>query len=1787
MLTIVFHFFCLEPTLFILWIRYAIKQATLKLRMMIKIYLVVLFFGLMWSPQMGKAQLNTKTRPIPIDLTVLSGSGFAYNPERTISINLWATNREILPETDFSYIRIQEKGVYKSIGNVGAKKIVNHHGAAVLTNVNLPTDYFRSYIDGGEWDIPGNWEFSPDNGITPWVIATLVPDKNAEGIVIRNGYNIYSSGTVTADDITIATGAALTIYGGSFTITDGAAPVDLQVNGNLTWSDGIFITTGAGVSFEATSTYLHAISFAGEIPAAAWKPSATCIVTGMTTSSTAPTGLNQLFGNFTWNCNQTSSDDYVLINNNLFGVTGTLAINHTGAAYFAFMGATTASFTNTIHNIEVKNGTLLLNNYNTGGGYAILNVTGDITVANVSTAKLDFAAGAGNSPGTGYIATLHLAGSLTVGANAYFSRSNASINTSSALFFNGTAGTQEVNIGYGSSTSRGRIIYHVNAGAVVQLKNNLWMWDADSMYVFGTINTLGYSIANTVGAANTAFYSFPGSTLITSLFNGFTATGSGGVQTNTRVYSSAANYEFRGVNTGDFTTITTPAPGTVRDLTINYFGVNMTGNITVTGALKLLTGGQFRLPAFSTLTLAGTLPAPAGTIDAFSSGPSTIVLANAGFTINNLLFSPSGNLYYLNNNPPSGINTLQGDFIIARALTLSGGILDNGNNSLTLGGIGGTEEPLVKINGTITMDSGSSLTFGSGNSNVTIPDDVFTSGPKFANLKLSRGNGRTVTLGNQGMELFTGLYLRRGTLNIGNSLLNLNGAYLDNSGTPGGYLAGSSTADLTVTGNTGGKVTIPLPDFTDISLRTVTVSGGRTLAMASTPLNNINLFGTMSIETQGTYDNGGESQLINAGAAAIYIDGTFITKDVQGFTGTNAAIPAINPVLNPDCTIEYGYTGDQAISIRTDYKNIRFTGGGIKKHVTANDIAPIAGTVIIPDATTVNTEGNIFGSAATNFTMFNGRFISSGPGSKPDMNGTYNLFGGIVEFAGSQITGQNIQSLKPYINIEVTGNNVGKDTGDITIKNTGSFIVKSNGIFTINEDAIIGPIGAQRVVVETDATFKCGNVTGFNGGTNTSIKSNIETITLNAGSTLEYARNIGNGNQIVTSGITYQQVIMSGLGVKNLTTGTFALSNSGWLDIKAPVAFDAENGTTIDFNNRPVQIRSTVAGTASLGNLTGVTINNAGDKFSVERFIPERRAWRLITAPLLKTGSTTISAVWQNGKQSADRLNPVIGSNGIGTSITNGIIAANGYDAGSTPNASLKYFNAGNWVAPLATTIPVSTYPGYMLFVRGDRQIIISNQFVTPNATTLIPKGSINFGTQNPITSTGFRVVGNPYPSAIDFKKLIKSGGLEDKYYLWDPKQAGFMGVGAFVSFLRNGSTYDQTLLASDGSSIQPSIGTLPNDGTIESGAAFMIDFGTTGTATLQLDESAKINTSASAPFGRPANPFASNQSSLRTNLAAFNSDSSLFLVDGVLATFNAAYNNDVDVNDAVKIKSFAENVALLTNGQQIAIERRKLLTQNDTIFLQLSGLRVRKYRLELEAKGIANENLAGYFEDTYLSTSKAINMEGFTSNDFMPQNIPASGVPYRFRIVFKKSVSYNTIKVYRLNNAVAIDWSVTGERDIRQYEIERSTDGVNFTAISIKLAKADNSEVNYYNGLDEGVLAAGVYYYRIKGTSNHGAIGYSNLAKVTIMNERGNMYVYPNPASNGSMGLQMNSMPAGIYNLRLLNLAGQILFNKTINHGGGTASFTISYPPQLKGNAELEITGVDKKKTVLKVIVQ
>lgn len=324
----------------------------------------------------------------------------------------------------------------------------------------------------------------------------------------------------------------------------------------------------------------------------------------------------------------------------------------------------------------------------------------------------------------------------------------------------------------------------------------------------------------------------------------------------------------------------------------------------------------------------------------------------------------------------------------------------------------------------------------------------------------------------------------------------------------------------------------------------ININGNSRYALNPTS-NNLLLGGTMTIDTAATFDNSGENSI--NGGGSIIINGTFITQDAQGFTGGNTAIPNIIPTLGNNSTVVFGRNGNQVVT-NFAYKNITFSGGGIKNTGIVN-VADY-GLVQIIENTTVDAGGNLASTVLnhTSFLMDSGRLILRTGGAQPNMRGTYNLTGGIIEYAGASekmIRTKNIDDIEiKYPNIEITGSNVGKLSGSVNLSSNGSFIIKSNGVFTINSSSILGITGSQTLKVENGGTFRTGDVNGFSGSSVTSVSDNIETIILESNSTVEYARL---GNQTITpltSTNEYGNLKISGSGTKLLGADVIKAANN-------------------------------------------------------------------------------------------------------------------------------------------------------------------------------------------------------------------------------------------------------------------------------------------------------------------------------------------------------------------------------------------------------------------------------------------------------------------------------------------------------------------------------------------------------------------------------------------------------------------------------------------------------------------
>lgn len=629
--------------------------------------------------------------------------------------------------------------------------------------------------------------------------------------------------------------------------------------------------------------------------------------------------------------------------------------------------------------------------------------------------------------------------------------------------------------------------------------------------------------------------------------------------------------------------------------------------------------------------------------------------------------------------------------------------------------------------------------------------------------------------------------------------------------------------------------------------------------------------------------------------------------------------------------------------------------------------------------------------------------------------------------------------------------------------------------------------------------------------------------------------------------------------------------------------------STLNLNDQSVTLKSTgngFTGTASIANLTGSTLSHATN-VTVERYIdnPGHRSWHLLSAQAV-TGSQTIFQSWQE--------NGTIGGSIIaqqGTLVTspnyNG--GGNGFDATSL-NASILIHNQGlgagpSWDNTLANTnaSTISSHLGYMLFVRGDRNYTSANPLTT-SATVLRTNGLLSQGNLAVVvssTGSGYTLVGNLYASPIDMNPLFTGiAHLDQNMYIWDPTLTGNFGVGGFRLVERNGDgTYQQTPVVAGGTSLDAS------SRYIHSGQAFFLH-ATGADATVSFTEAIK----ASSVSG--VNPFVQSPADqqLFANLLIVNPGNIESLADGIRVRFDASYSATT-ADDINKIDNFAENLSSYREGKKLIVEKRPMIGANDTIFLNMANMGIKDYRFQVGTFDFVQANVSAYLQDAFLGTSTLLDLTGGIKDvDFSVTGNPASAASNRFTIVFKTNaplpVTFTSIRAYQQGTGVAVEWKVANQLNIQQYEVERSTDGINFSRVRIQLATGNSSSDVTYNWLDASPVT-GDNFYRVRSIGLGGDIKYTTIVKVKIGKVIPVITVYPNPVINRTISVEFTGMDKGVYALRLMNAIGQVVFTQQLTHTGGSGTQTIGLGNNFAGGSyQLEIIKPDNTKTVQSLII-
>ncbi len=872
----------------------------------------------------------------------------------------------------------------------------------------------------------------------------------------------------------------------------------------------------------------------------------------------------------------------------------------------------------------------------------------------------------------------------------------------------------------------------------------------------------------------------------------------------------------------------------------------------------------------------------------------------------------------------------------------------------------------------------------------------------------------------------------------------------------------------------------------------------------------------------------------------------------DGLTATSNSTTATNSVTKSG-TGTITLTGANTFTGTTT-----ISGGTLKLNHTGGTTIPATNNCTVNSGTLqISSDQTI-----ANLNLSGGGNLTVDAGVTLTITSTYAGGSGTINNLGTIVLQGSSSQTFPGSSTTINNGTAGTMT-NLTINNTNG--VTLDKAFTVS--GVLAFTSGKLSIGSNTLTLN-GTVSGMSA-TNSFTGSSTSNLTIGSTSsvgTIYFDQTTSADVSTTTGTNALQNLVVSG------SNGSVTLGNKLNLFNRLSVS----NGT---LNTGDVLVLRSISGTSGSNTAyvdqVGGTISG---QVTVEKYIHKAaRGWRAITAPITYSGISQgyVSGNWQ----SAFGYSANYGTRITGPDTTT---AGNGIDNYSNA-ASLQTYNSttGAWTKVLNTNTQTQAgnsgnadNKGFFLFVRGDRTVTPTNggAGINPNAfvaTTLASKGKLQTGTQT-FTFTGASgkswLLGNPYACPVDMS-AVTYNNIGNSVYVWDPNKTGSTAntTGGYVTFTIGVWT------PTSGSTTQY----------FQSGQAFFV-VPNSATASIVFAEG---NKAPSQQNNQVTGTINNLLDIFKVGLFALDANAVANETDGIIAMYGNNFNTGADDYDALKWSTTGiENMSLKRDGSSLSIEARPYITASDSLFLSLTNMNVANYRFVVNPINFDASVTNCVLVDKFLNQGTSISLSTPTTVDFSVTSVSGSNAADRFYFIFNGTGALPTsnaltVKAYKKEQAVVVDWTAIAENNIKSYEIEKSTDGTKFSKLNTTAILAKNgSTTNGYSYTDNSPVN-GVNYYRIQSTQNNGTIVYSSIVVVNLSKQNSNspITVYPNPVRGNSIGLQTNGLAAGTYTVRLYNAVGQVVHTTTLEHNGNNGSTTLqlnnSSVALSSGRYELQLT--------------
>jgi hypothetical protein len=611
---------------------------------------------------------------------------------------------------------------------------------------------------------------------------------------------------------------------------------------------------------------------------------------------------------------------------------------------------------------------------------------------------------------------------------------------------------------------------------------------------------------------------------------------------------------------------------------------------------------------------------------------------------------------------------------------------------------------------------------------------------------------------------------------------------------------------------------------------------------------------------------------------------------------------------------------------------------------------------------------------------------------------------------------------------------------------------------------------------------------------------NGTTIFVNSSSKLD----IGS-NTLTISGSISGTPIIKGSHTSNLIIDGSGSIGTFEFDQTTPGTTNVLNNFTLNRTGTTVTLGNSlyISDNAGSVNLTAGTLSTGGNLTLLSTFNGTARIGTIVSGTSDLTGNVNAQRYMQGGvvDYRGWRTMGAVTSNFSVNQLTDDIFvtgpggASNGFDA-SGNNSSVMYyeedFNASGgrgWKSISNTSATFNPGQGVLVFFRGDRtqSSSITNTSAVPNPTTIDVVGPINKSDVvvslkynddlDGATEDGWNFVSNPYPSQIYWNNVSKTGSVDNNIAILNPLTNGYVTLGL--------TDY------------------------IPSHQGFFVKVNATGQS-ITFEENDKSSTTATPYFKTQSLPFSIKmyEDSVKYDIASLKFE----------LTSNKNY---IFKEDALKMTNSRINLGYVTpNGKTVQVNSIPQPTTNstDTFIISTTSIKNGTHWLTFENKTILPANKNVFLVDGY--NNNIIDVKNTNSYAFTINNTNSLTYGNRFKLIITDQFSALPVKLAsfsgeKLGASNLLKWTSVSEKNLINYEVEKSVDGKNFE--SIGLVKATNSSANSnYSFVDQNIVSNSFNYYRLKINENKGVNSYSNIINISNSDLQNVIIdVYPNPAQN------------------------------------------------------------------------